>query len=218
MKRALQITADGSPTIYSDEFNATYHSKHGAIQESMHVFINVGLQFYIDKTNANKASIFEMGFGTGLNALLAAQYANDKQINISYDSVELYPLSDDELAPVKNEIKEELLFSTIHDAAWNEDAIINNKFTLRKLQANLLVLKIDRQYDIVFYDAFAPTAQPELWTEEVFSKLYHHMIEGGVLVTYCSKSIVRKALIAAGFQVQKIQGPPGKREMLRAVK
>lgn len=218
MKRALQITADGSPTIYSDEFNATYHSKHGAIQESMHVFINAGLEFYIDKTNANKVSIFEMGFGTGLNALLAAQYANDKQINISYDSVELYPLSDDELAPVKNEIKEELLFSTIHDAAWNEDTIINNKFTLRKLQANLLVLKIDRQYDIVFYDAFAPTAQPELWTEEVFSKLYHHMIEGGVLVTYCSKSIVRKALIAAGFQVQKIQGPPGKREMLRAVK
>lgn len=218
MKRALQITADGSPTIYSDEFNATYHSKHGAIQESMHVFINAGLQFYIDKTNANKVSIFEMGFGTGLNALLAAQYANDKQINISYDSVELYPLSDDELTPVKNEIKEELLFSTIHDAAWNEDAIINYKFILRKLQANLLVLKIDRQYDIVFYDAFAPTAQPELWTEEVFSKLYHHMIEGGVLVTYCSKSIVRKALIAAGFQVQKIQGPPGKREMLRAIK
>lgn len=218
MKRALQITADGSPTIYSDEFNATYHSKHGAIQESMHVFINAGLEFYIDKTNANKVSIFEMGFGTGLNALLAAQYANDKQVNISYDSVELYPLSDDELAPVKNEIKEELLFSTIHDAAWNENAIINNKFILRKLQANLLVLKIDRQYDIVFYDAFAPTAQLELWTEEVFSKLYHHMIEGGVLVTYCSKSIVRKALIAAGFQVQKIQGPPGKREMLRAVK
>lgn len=218
MKRALQITADGSPTIYSEEFNATYHSKHGAIQESMHVFINAGLQFYIDKTNANKVSIFEMGFGTGLNALLAAQYANDKQINISYDSVELYPLSDDELASVKNEIKEELLFSTIHDAAWNEDAIINYKFILRKLQANLLVLKIDRQYDIVFYDAFAPTAQPELWTEEVFSKLYHHIVEGGVLVTYCSKSIVRKALIAAGFQVQKIQGPPGKREMLRAIK
>lgn len=218
MKRALQITADGSPTIYSDEFNATYHSKHGAIQESMHVFINAGLEFYIDKTNANKVSIFEMGFGTGLNALLVAQYANDKQINISYDSVELYPLSHDELSPVKYEIKEELLFSTIHDAAWNEESIIHEKFILKKLQANLLVLKIDRQYDIVFYDAFAPTAQPELWTGEVFSKLYHHMIEGGVLVTYCSKSIVRKTLIASGFQVQKIQGPPGKREMLRAVK
>lgn len=217
MKRTVQITADGSATMYSPLYDATYHSKHGAVQESMHVFIKQGLLYKYEQKPVGELSVFEMGFGTGLNALLTAEFALSKGANIYYESLELHPLNNEELAGVSyNDNK--LLLEQLHNADWNKEAVINEYFTLQKREADLLNYKPVKQFDVIFYDAFAPSAQPELWTVDVFKKLNDMLNEGGVLVTYCSKSDVRRAMIAAGLNVEKLQGPPGKREMLRAFK
>lgn len=217
MKRTVQITADGSATMYSPLYDATYHSKHGAVQESMHVFIKQGLLYKYQQKPVGELSVFEMGFGTGLNALLTAEFALSKGANIYYESLELHPLNNEELAGVSyNDNK--LLLEQLHNADWNKEAVINEYFTLQKREADLLNYKPVKQFDVIFYDAFAPSAQPELWTVDVFKKLNDMLNEGGVLVTYCSKSDVRRAMIAAGLNVEKLQGPPGKREMLRAFK
>lgn len=217
MKRTVQITADGSATMYSPLYNATYHSKHGAVQESMHVFIKHGLLYKYEQKPVGELSVFEMGFGTGLNALLTAEFALSNGANIYYESLELHPLNNEELAGVSyNDNK--LLLEQLHNADWNKEAVINEYFTLQKREADLLNYKPVKQFDVIFYDAFAPSTQPELWTVDVFKKLNDMLNEGGVLVTYCSKSGVRRAMIAAGLNVEKLQGPPGKREMLRAFK
>ena len=220
MERILEATADGSHTISIPEMQVTYHSKHGAVQESMHVFIEAGLRFKMKATNCSLA-ILEMGFGTGLNALLTLLEAEGREI--WYESLEAYPVSL-ELAMQLNYaalLKQNGAvdyFKAMHLAAWNKWVNITPEFHICKQEGTLEAFHPTGSYDIVYFDAFAPTAQPVLWTESVFKKLFANMNPGGILVTYCSKGIVRRAMQAAGFSIEKIPGPPGKREMVRATK
>jgi tRNA U34 5-methylaminomethyl-2-thiouridine-forming methyltransferase MnmC len=223
MHRNLVLTKDGSHTIEIPAMNVTYHSIHGAIQESMHVFIQAGLREYAATTPLR---IFEMGFGTGLNALLTLIEAETNKFSIHYTTIELFPLQSTETGSL-NYCKQlhrpdiQLLFEQLHSSDWEKDVLITNHFSLHKSAISLLNINHHgsiRPYDLVFYDAFAPSAQPELWTTVIFEKLYALLIPGGKLLTYCSKSDVRRSLSAAGFVVEKIPGPPGKREMVRAEK
>jgi tRNA U34 5-methylaminomethyl-2-thiouridine-forming methyltransferase MnmC len=222
-QRTIQLTTDGSHTVAIPSLDITYHSRHGAINESLHVFIDAGLNYWLKQQDTKQLRIFEMGFGTGLNALLTYIEAAKNNLNIHYSSIEQFPLEKEIVASLnycetlqRNDLTE--LFTTMHAAEWNEDVHLSPSFTLHKIQASLLEMPLKEKFDLVYYDAFAPNAQPELWTVEVFKKLYDALNEGGSLVTYCSKGDVRRALIAAGFNVSKIPGPPYKREMLRAEK
>jgi tRNA U34 5-methylaminomethyl-2-thiouridine-forming methyltransferase MnmC len=222
-QRTIQLTTDGSHTVAIPSLDITYHSRHGAVNESLHVFIEAGLNYWLQQHNTKQVRIFEMGFGTGLNALLTYIEAAKDNLSIHYSSIEQFPLEKEIVASLnycETLQRSDLagFFTSMHAAAWNEDIHLSPFFTLHKLQASLLELQLERKYDLVYYDAFAPNAQPELWTVEVFKKLFDALNDGGVLVTYCSKGDVRRALIAAGFTVSKIPGPPYKREMLRAVK
>jgi tRNA U34 5-methylaminomethyl-2-thiouridine-forming methyltransferase MnmC len=220
MDRMIIKTGDGSDTITIPEMNVSYHSKHGAIQESMHVFIKAGFHYIINQSTIQPINIFEMGFGTGLNAFLTAIEASNRKTKVHYVGVEKYPLTKEEISLLNysETLKHAELFQTIHQSSWNEDIELNEFFTLRKINENFINYSTDQLFNIVYYDAFAPIAQPELWVEEIFKKLYSMLLPGGILVTYCSKGSVRRAMQAAGFQVEKIPGPPGKREMMRAIK
>lgn len=221
MQRQPVITKDGSHTISIPEMNVTYHSHHGAIQESMHVYINAGLKYISETLKATEICIFEMGFGTGLNALLTLMEAEKNQLTIHYTTVELFPLLVDEII-LLNYCEQlhrkdlEPVFQQLHQCDWEKDISITPFFTLHKIKNSLQDFTASKPQNLIFYDAFAPSAQPELWTKETFEKLYQILLPGGILVTYCSKSDVRRAMQAAGFIVEKIQGPRGKREMVRA--
>jgi tRNA U34 5-methylaminomethyl-2-thiouridine-forming methyltransferase MnmC len=218
MDRLIIKTGDGSDTITIPEMNVSYHSKHGATQESMHVFIEAGFHYIINQSTNQPMNIFEMGFGTGLNVFLTAIEASDRKTKVYYVGVEKYPLTKEEtsLLNYTETLKHPELFQTIHQCSWNEDIKLNEFLTLRKINGNFINYSTDQLFNIIYYDAFAPTAQPELWTEEIFKKLYSMLLPGGILVTYCSKGSVRRAMQAASFQVEKIPGPTGKREMVRA--
>ena len=220
MNRELLLTEDGSHTIFLPDLKVTYHSTHGSIQESKHVFIQAGLE-HIALNAKTSIHIFEMGFGTGLNAFLTAKWAEKNRIPIYYTAVELYPLSKEELAALNYaEIleDEQQYFQKIHAAEWGVSNTITPFFQLIKQQTSLLDYIPENTFDLLYFDAFAPLIQPELWTTEVFIKLFNILNQGGVLTTYCSKSDVRRSMVAAGFTVEKIPGPPHKREMVRAVK
>ena len=220
MERKIIISRDGSHTIEIPDKNVTYHSIHGAVQESMHVFIKEGLHYIINKHTIQPINIFEMGFGTGLNAFLTAIKAEEKNIQINYTAVELFPISLDEASKLNyvESLGHQGIFKQLHSSTPNEVASIKNTFILRKEHKDLAHYSTAQQFNLIYYDAFAPSAQPELWTKEVFEKLYNMLLPNGILVTYCSKGDVRRAMIAAGFTVKKLPGPPGKREMLRATK
>jgi tRNA U34 5-methylaminomethyl-2-thiouridine-forming methyltransferase MnmC len=222
VKRELVPTTDGSHTVAIPEMQVTYHSHHGAIRESMHVFIGAGLQPALD-TFPGELSILEMGWGTGLNGLLTFQYATALPNEIHYHSLEQYPLEPEIVAALNycDQLQAPELqpaFEQMHGCAWNEEVKISERFFLQKIKTDLLSFQPVRRYHVIYFDAFAPTAQPELWTQEVFEKLFAALHPGGLLVTYCSKGVVRRAMQAAGFTVEKIPGPPGKREMVRAAK
>lgn len=229
MERIIQQTADGSHTIAIPALQTMYHSKHGAVQESLHVFIRSGLQ-YISPQPAVR--ILEVGFGTGLNALLTAIKAQQTNRIIEYTGLEAYPLTPEEYLPLNhgNLLKEPALFKAILTAKWNKQVAIAAHFSLQKLNIPLESYRLSDSFSAaaikdgsagfhcIYYDAFAPSAQPELWTAEVFQQLYQLLLPGGILVTYCSKTVVRRAMEAAGFIATRIQGPYGKREMVRAIK
>jgi tRNA U34 5-methylaminomethyl-2-thiouridine-forming methyltransferase MnmC len=223
MDRIIIKTGDGSDTITIPKMNVSYHSKHGAIQESIHVFIEAGFHYILNQSTNQPINIFEMGFGTGLNAFLTAIEATDKKTKVYYVAVENDPLIKEEISTLNysETLKHAELFQSIHQASWNEDIELNEFFTLRKVNEDIInysikVLTEAEGFHLIYYDAFAPTAQPELWTEEISKKLYSMLLPGGILVTYCSKGSVRRAMQAAGFVIEKILGPPGKREMVRA--
>ena len=213
----IKITTDGSNTLFCPELNEHYHSVNGAIQESMHVFIRNGLNF-VDKIELN---VLEIGFGTGLNALLTA--VNGKAKTICYTAIELYPLMP-ELAYALNypeQIKEEDvfdLFSKLHAAPWEKKYAITSNFTLLKRKADFTTFIFSDSYDLIYFDAFAPDKQPEMWNQYLFDRLYSVTAKGGVLTTYCAKGIVRRGLQQSGYVVNRLPGPPGKREMLQAIK
>lgn len=222
MKREIIVTKDGSHTVGIPGMNVTYHSHHGAIQESMHVFIEAGLKHWLGKQALKEVPIriFEMGFGTGLNALLTAIEAKKSKINIHYTAAEMYPLSLKEASELNYSatLGHKDTFEQLHQSKWNEEVALTEHFILRKEQTDLLNFTSQLPFHLIYFDAFAPSAQPELWTEEVFKKLFDLTAEKGVLVTYCSKGSVRRAMQAAGYTVTKLPGPPGKREIVRAEK
>lgn len=220
LKKEIVKTRDGSNTIFVPEFDETYHSTHGAIQESLHVFIRSGLKF---KTELNDISVLEVGFGTGLNALLSFVDSEDTNRNIKYTSLEAYPLQWD-LVSKLNYIdiiyngKYSETYKKIHTCDWESFHELSPYFTLRKQNVKLQNILFDNEFDIIYFDAFAPRVQPELWTEQIFTSMYKALKPGGILVTYCAKGSVKRALRYVGFELQSIPGPPGKREMSRAVK
>jgi tRNA U34 5-methylaminomethyl-2-thiouridine-forming methyltransferase MnmC len=223
MQREIFTTRDGSHSISIPEMNVMYHSIHGALQESIHVFIKAGLHHIKDKFPDQPLSVLEIGFGTGLNALLTIQECLLSATPVFYTSIEPYPLEKEKTSLLNYpEILEspELgkYFDQLHNSEWEQDIRILDNFIFLKKQIHLQNFSSSPQFHLVYFDAFAPTAQAELWTAEMFDKLYQALLPGGILVTYCSKSVVRRAMEAAGFKVTKPQGPWGKREMLRAIK
>ncbi|MDE3236921.1 MAG: tRNA (5-methylaminomethyl-2-thiouridine)(34)-methyltransferase MnmD [Bacteroidota bacterium] len=218
MKRELQLTFDGSHTIFIPSSGVTYHSKHGAIQESLHVFIEAGLMPVMQ--HQKEIHVFEMGFGTGLNTLLTLQAATKQQKKVEYTAVELYPLTKEEYEALNYgatlQLQNEL--EQIHTIPWERMEKINPFFSLYKTQTALQNFHSTQLFDVIYYDAFAPSAQPELWTKDIFSQLFSLLKDNGLLVTYCSKGEVRRAMQAVGFNVSKLPGAPGKREMLKAIK
>ncbi len=220
MQREIKLTADGSHTIAIPEMNVTYHSHHGAMAESMHVFIDAGLNHLFNQSTTQPVNILEMGLGTGLNALLTLQEAIKHKRSIHYTAIEIFPLTQTEIGQLNygKMLSLQKEFLQLHNASWDEDICINEFFTLKKINVSLLELNLIYPINCIYFDAFSPIVQPELWTLPVFENLFRLLTPGGILVTYCSKSEVRKAIADAGFTVTKIPGPYGKREMVRAGK
>jgi len=218
MERSLRLTEDGSHTLYVDKMDEPYHSIHGAMQESMHVFIKQGLQTVPE----SQLRILEIGFGTGLNALLTLKFARQSGQDIHYHAVEKYPLTREEYTQLNyGDLLESLprgSLNHIHEAPWGKTVALSDKITLFKEQADFRSMHPFGTFDLVYFDAFSPDKQPELWSESVFSTIATCTHKGSVLVTYSSKGVVRRTLISCGFRIQKVAGPPGKREMIRAVR
>jgi len=223
MERKIILTGDGSHSISVPELNVAYHSVHGAIQESMHVFIKGGLIDSEIFKYIGVHNVLEVGFGTGLNALLTLLEADKHKNRIYYTAIEPYPLDKTTIDQLNyceqlNQQSYQPLFKKMHECDWEEMFEITQYFRLTKLKRDLADHSEEDFYSIIYFDAFAPNAQPELWTKEIFKNIYKMLIPGGILVTYCSKGDVRRNMIAAGFTVEKLPGPLRKREMLRARK
>ncbi len=219
MQRKIVQTSDGSKTIRIEEWDEQYHSRHGAIAESEHVFIKNGLL----QTDRNPISVLEMGFGTGLNALLTAMYAKKKGLQVAYTAIEAYPVSREHwsqlgYAAAMNGPGMEIAFEKMHSSTWGKNIEITDEFRLKKLQCDMALFKQKEAFDLVYFDAFGYRVQPELWEKEVFSNMYWSLKDGGILVTYAAKGLIRRTMQQVGFKVERLEGPPGKREMLRASK
>jgi tRNA U34 5-methylaminomethyl-2-thiouridine-forming methyltransferase MnmC len=212
----LERTTDGSLTVRDLETGSTYHSKHGARTESEHVFIDAGLRLKL-QSNPTNLSVLEMGLGTGLNAFLTAQVVLDKEVEVVYEALEALPLEEQIWSEVvKNESVNPELFRAIHQASWGVSNGLTPNFTLTKQLIRVQDFRTKVHFDLIYYDAFEPDVQPELWTKEIFEMLFEITAKHGVLVPYCAKGQVRRNLQAVGYIVERIPGPPFKREMLRA--
>ncbi len=208
-------TADGSSTIYLPDWDEQYHSKHGAIQEAYHVFIKHGLR----QIKKKKISILEIGFGTGLNCFIT--YLEHHQ-EIDYTGVEAYPVSQKEVSKLNyveqlKAVKHQSVFDKIHQADWDKKITLSEDFSLLKRQQFFQDISDKNAFDLIYFDAFGARVQPELWTEDIFRKMYRAMKKDGILVTYAAKGSVRRAMEASGFEVERLPGPPGKREMLKGI-
>lgn len=224
-KRELQQTADGSFTLFVPELDEHYHSVNGAVQESEYVFLQTGLDYFLRSSGESSEAlrILEFGFGTGLNALLTWKHVVQAHLlNVEYFSIEKYPLPVDMAMKLQygNNVWPENASCDLllHEAAWDEDVRLSERFVLHKIRGDFRQVDFPEGIDLVFFDAFAPDKQSGIWEEDLFCRIYAKMKLGGVLTTYCAKGVVRRMLQAAGFVVERLPGPPGKREMLRATK
>jgi len=217
-KFIFETTADSSFTLYVPALNEHYHSMNGAVQESQHVYLAAGLLHYIQINSPLQAEIqlLEFGFGTGLNAFLTAMEAEKQKMIIRYTALEKYPLSQEITSRLNYSATNRSLFQRIHQSEWENPVQITPYFILQKLRVDFNAFTFPNRYDVVYYDAFAPDKQPEVWSQELFDKLYSSMNRGGILTTYCAKGSVRRMMQQAGFIVERIPGASGKREMLRA--
>ena len=211
----LQTTADGSSTLFVPDLNESYHSVNGAITESRHIFLDAGLHAL--NIPAESINVLEIGFGTGLNAFLTALESEKINTIIYYTGIELFPLSSD-IVNQLNFNDEKGVFYKIHETSWEVYNKISDCFFLRKIEVDFTHFQPDEKYDLIYFDAFSPKVQPELWTESLFRKLFETMNVGGIITTYCAKGQVRRNMQQAGFRVERLPGPPGKREMLRGEK
>ena len=220
MIRQVIPTADGSKTLFLPEIDEQYHSVNGAMTESEYVFLEKGYKFHTSR----KPKVFEVGFGTGLNALLTALQAEKSQRKTTFYSIEKYPLENNLIRELNYgmliSVEAQNLFEKIHSCAWNEKVEISPFFSLQKIHADILVSPLNEigKCDIFYYDAFGPDKQPEMWTPEIFKKIYNLGAPECVLVTYSAKGEVRRQLTAAGFQMERLPGPPGKKQMMRGIK
>lgn len=222
MKRSIITTADGSKTIQIEHWNEQYHSIHGAFQEAKHVYIEMGLGAFVQRHPQQKQlTILEIGFGTGLNAMLTATNESTKQKLITYHGIEAYPVSNEELQALNYTAllsSNSFIFDELHKVSWNTVHKLTPFFTLKKRKEYFADLNDLDVFDVVYFDAFGPRVQPELWTTAIFELIFKAMHTQGILVTYSAKGSVRRALQQVGFEVERLPGPPGKREMLRATK
>ncbi len=220
MTRKVIQTKDNSKTLLITENDDTYHSIHGALTESNHVFIKHGLK---SSTHQNELRIFEMGFGTGLNCMLTLDYAIKENLTILYHTIEIQPVTPKEISELEYESlfppAIQSYFNTIHTCSWNEQNAIHPNFTIKKIQSSLLQHHESSGYfDLVYFDAFGPKSQPELWETEVMNKMFEWLKPGGTIITYCAQGQFKRNLKAAGFTVENLPGPPGKREITRGIK
>ncbi len=219
MKREIRHTEDGSTTLYIPDLDETYHSTHGAIQEAIHVFIENGLK----QVEARPVNVFEMGFGTGLNALLTYAFSEGNDVPVNYTGIEAYPVSvemiDDLNYVEKIDSDLWIAFDQMHNCEWGKSHGLQENFSFKKIHEKIENYSLDRgQYDIIYFDAFGPRAQGEMWSPEILSKMYDGLKKGGMLVTYCAQGQFKRNLKALGFEVKSLPGPPGKREMTVALK
>lgn len=219
MKREIIQTLDGSTTIQLKEWNECYHSKHGAIQEAQHVFIKNGLSLFQNIP----VSILEIGFGTGLNAFITYLEAPKMNLIIDYVGVEAFPISDKEIESMNyiqelNARDKSSIFDKIHSCNWEQKNEFSNEFSLTKRKQFFENIEDVEQFDLIYFDAFGYRVQPELWSTEIFRKMFIALKPNGILVTYAARGVVKRSMIEVGFIVEKLQGPPGKREMFRARK
>lgn len=220
MKRTFLKTGDGSITIHLPDWDEQYHSKHGAIAEAKHVFIQSGLLHYCNHTTGS-LSIMEIGFGTGLNAFLTLLKAEEKKLQINYTGIEAYPIASDEILGLNySELIEasEKKFQKLHTSEWGTMTVISPNFQLTKRKQFFSEINDKETFNLIYFDAFGARVQPELWTLEIFEKMYQALKPNGVLVTYSAKGSVRRNMKEVGFTVERLPGPPGKRHMLRASK
>jgi tRNA U34 5-methylaminomethyl-2-thiouridine-forming methyltransferase MnmC len=220
MKRELRETADGSMTIYLPEMDEHYHSYHGALQEAIHVFIENGIQRFPKK---DTISVFELGLGTGLNALLTAIWANENNQKVNYFGLEAFPVEVEMNLKMNYQdmISKDLAteyFTNIIEAEWEKSVVISDKFQIQKVEETIQNLSITNQFDVVFFDAFGPRAQEEMWEFSVIEKTVQLLNSGGLFVTYCAKGQLKRDLKELGLKVETLPGPPGKREMTIAWK
>lgn len=218
MKREIITTKDGSTSLFIPEWNETYHSKHGAIQEAYHVFIKNGLSIF----NGKSVSILEIGFGTGLNAFITSLEADKNNVEVNYTAVEAFPLTIEEIDAMNfaskiNSNKADT-FSAIHQLNWEVKNQVSDNFYLTKRNQFFQDVNDKECFDIIYFDAFSYDVQPELWSEAIFKKMHTALKTNGILVTYACRTIIKQTMISAGFRVEKLPGAPGKREMLRAYK
>lgn len=216
----IEPTADGSHTLFVPELNEHYHSVNGARQESEHIFIKTALE----QSPETNIRILEVGFGTGLNAYLTLLRLRDTTKVVDYTGLELYPLQESIISQLnyteKDSSESQELFRQLHRVPWNVRTEITIYFYLTKINTDFRLLnwQVNEPYNIIYFDAFAPDKQPDMWSQDIFDYLYANTAKGGILTTYCAKGVVRRMMQQAGYKVERLPGPPGKREMLRATK
>ncbi|MGC4021485.1 MAG: tRNA (5-methylaminomethyl-2-thiouridine)(34)-methyltransferase MnmD [Cyclobacteriaceae bacterium] len=217
-------TKDGSHSLLNEKLNETYHSTHGAIQESIYVFIKNGLEFFLSENKIQSVNIFEVGFGTGLNALLTLQFAIEHKIKITYHTIEAFPIPEEIISQLNysdliSSPDGKIMFQKIHQSVWGETVDINEYFSFKRISDSIQNIKLpSTNFEIVFFDAFAPTKQPEMWELSVLEKTTNALKTNGVFVTYCAKGQLKRDLKFLKLKVESLPGPPGKREIVRAVK
>lgn len=216
------ITGDGSKTIYNEQVGEHYHSKHGAVQESKHVFLKTGLQFFLEKESTHGAAILEIGFGTGLNFILTADYCASRNIDLDYCGIEAFPLEEEVIRQIGYDeyVSADLWsdFVSQYSPALQQEVNITDKLSLQIAHSKVMDFDIDKQFDVIYFDAFAAIHQPEMWSDETLAHVCKFLKSGGVFVTYAITGNLKRSMKALGFSIEKAPGAPGKREMLRAVK
>lgn len=221
VKREIIQTSDGSTTIHLPDWDESYHSKHGAIQEAFHVFIKNGFSLFASPPEGRPVAVLEIGFGTGLNAFITLLEAQKNKQPIDYVGVEAYPISPEEISSMNYAEAlgaENDQFVKLHQAEWETKNELSDYFSLTKRRQFFHGIEDVAQFDLIYFDAFGYRVQPELWSLEIFQKMYAALKPGGILVTYAARGVIRRNMMEAGFSVEKLAGPPGKREMFRATK